>query len=179
MGQSFFCTPELCEAMFEISRSSILRRMREFGKSIFHSCVIDPGLSWREASDLLTRRGWSEILVLDETLTLEDGLDPTAFIEMARIKAMQTLEYRADIPHLLKNEPARIRSGDIGWYGGVYLDGITGGFSGMQDQDDYDVGLSYVIAPIADTVKRSADQFMVRDQRRTFMLESGGKFKYQ
>lgn len=171
-SQSCFLTHALCERVFATLRESFEAVLKQEGREALAFAVINQTLTSEQVeSRLMEDPTWSSVLLWEDHVGESDNL--TAYIENARLKAKEAHFYKETLTRVWANRPACLRVGMIAWKGGVYLDGIAFGGSGLNEvRDEEEV---YRLArKVADEVKL-ASQWPTPEARVAQIREWGGR----
>lgn len=130
-NKSFFLTAELCQRVFDRQRDHLLETVADKNRKAFAIAVLNPVISFEEAQGNVN---WFNVLVWEGHVGEAENL--SRYKEMARLKALEALRLRDSGHSVWLHQPARLRMGQVGWYGGVYVHGIPAGGSGLDGMSD-------------------------------------------
>jgi len=171
-SQSFFLTRELCERVFASMRESFEAILKQDNREALAFAVLNPTLTYEQVeAGIMHDPTWSTVLLWEDHVGESDNL--TAYIENARLKALEALYHRETLSRVWANRPSCLRAGRIGWYGGVYLEGVPFGGSGLNEvRDDYAVNL---FARLVVEEVKLASQWLTPEERVTQLRAWGGR----
>ncbi len=114
---------------------------------------------------------WSSVLPWEDYVGESDEL--TRYIESVRLKALEALYHKETLSRVWANRPSCLRAGRIAWYGGVYLEGVPFGGSGLNEvRDEYAV---YLLARQVIQEVRLASQLEISEARVVQLRAWGGR----
>lgn len=154
MANSYFCTPEDCEAVVLDHIDEIRGQIAREGREGLYMAIVNPTLTIEAVDGYAFEEAWPSIFLWEASVGKVPEGSP--IIENARLKAIEAHRHRETLSAVWANRPAVLRGGAIAWYGGVYLHGIAGGVSGLSETADEMICYDYLLKPLSARVAANA-----------------------
>lgn len=109
----------------------------------FHLSLVNPTLTYERLTSLLMQEAWESAFLWEKQVGNSDLA--SRFRNNARAKAELTHRFQQTLSQVWARRPAVLPIGAVGWFGGVFMAGISLGGSGLSEASDEEVVREFLI----------------------------------